>query len=231
MVTATQTPDASQDDAVQIPRAMFGTRTLCRLLMHLFSDYKVVGRENLAMPPFLVTLNHLSYFDAVAFAAAITMQLPAFSAKKYRRSLLAPFFWIGSPVWIEQESPDRKALMLGFKILKQGFPLAIAPEGHRSKTGGLLAGQEGAAFIATRADVPIVPMVVWGTERLLKRPRTRVRIKIGKSYRLPQGRAKGDALTAYTERIMCALAALLPEHYHGVYAGNPLIEEMAALLR
>jgi len=66
---------------------------------------------------------------------------------------------------------------------------------------------------------------------VLKRPRPRVNIKIGKPFRLPEGRAKGDQLDQYTERLMCAVAALLPEQYHGHYAGNPLIAEMAQLVR
>jgi hypothetical protein len=74
-------------------------------------------------------------------------------------------------------------------------------------------------------------MAVWGTEKLLKHPRPAVRVVIGKPYRLPEGRAKGDQLAEYTDRIMCAIAALLPEQYHGVYAGHPLIEEMRPLVR
>jgi hypothetical protein len=63
-----------------------------------------------------------------------------------------------------------------------------------------------------------------------KHPRPNVYARFGKPFRLPEGRAKGDQLDAYTERIMCAIAALLPEQYHGVYAGNPLIEEMRQIV-
>jgi 1-acyl-sn-glycerol-3-phosphate acyltransferase len=114
--------------------------------------------------------------------------------------------------------------------LKGGGVLGVAPEGTRSKTGQLIQGRSGVAFIATRADVPIVPAALWGTEKIMKRPRPHVYARFGKPFRLPEGRAKGDQLDAYTERIMCAIAALLPESYHGVYAGNPLIEEMRQLV-
>jgi 1-acyl-sn-glycerol-3-phosphate acyltransferase len=68
-------------------------------------------------------------------------------------------------------------------------------------------------------------------EKILKRPRPRVNLRVGRPFRLPEGRAKGEQLRDYTDRVMCAIAALLPEQYHGVYAGHPLIEEMARIVR
>jgi 1-acyl-sn-glycerol-3-phosphate acyltransferase len=157
--------------------------------------------------------------------------VPGFTAKKYKNSLMGILFYLGSPVWIEQESPDRHALALALRILEAGDLFAIAPEGTRSKTGGLGKGLEGAAFLATRAKVPILPMALWGTEHIFRQVRPTVGVAIGKPYRLPEGRAKSDQLAGYADRIMCAIAALLPESYHGYYAGNPLIQEMAALVR
>jgi 1-acyl-sn-glycerol-3-phosphate acyltransferase len=119
--------------------------------------------------------------------------------------------------------------MTALKILEGGDLFAIAPEGHRSNSG-LLPGLEGVAFVATRANVPILPVAISGTEKIFKQLRPKVQVTVGRPYRLPEGRAKGDVLVEYTERIMCAIAALLPEAYRGVYAGNPLIEEMAALV-
>jgi 1-acyl-sn-glycerol-3-phosphate acyltransferase len=230
MTTTSQTQDSTSDD-FKMPHGVFGFRTGSRILMHLLSRYRVTGRENIPQPPFLATSNHLSYFDVPAVAGSMTMNIPALAAKKYKGTWMEPLFRVGGPVWIEQESPDREALMIVLKVIKRGSPFAIAPEGHRSRTGVLTEGKEGAAFIATRANVPIVPWVMWGTEKILKQIRPQVRVRIGKPYRLPEGRAKGDALKEYTERIMCAIAALLPEEYHGVYAGNPLIEEMGAIVR
>lgn len=159
------------------------------------------------------------------------VQIAGFAAKKYKGTLLEPFFRLGSPVWIDQDSPDRQALSTALNLIKAGYKFGIAPEGHRSKTGGLLEGRDGAAFLASRANLPIVPMVAWGTEKLLRYPRPKVTVVVGKPYHLPEGRARGDQLADYTNRIMCALAALLPEQYRGHYTGHPLIEEMAPLVR
>jgi 1-acyl-sn-glycerol-3-phosphate acyltransferase len=208
---------------------IWGLRTGSKIFMHLLSDYRVFGRDNVPKPPFLLTCNHLAFWDAPAIAGAVDYVMPGFSAKKYKGKLTGLLLYTGSPVWIDQDAPDRRALMTALKIIEGGDLFAIAPEGHRSK-GSLMQGQEGVAFIATRTNVPILPLAITGTEKVFKERRPQVRVTIGKPYRLPEGRAKGEQLSEYTERIMCALAALLPESYRGVYAGHPLIKEMAAIV-
>lgn len=198
--------------------------------MHLFSRYITSGVENIPPAPFLLTMNHLAYWDVPAIGAAITYPIPGFTAKKYYGKPLGILFYLGSPVWIEQETPDRRALMTALKIIEQGYSFALAPEGGRSRTGSLLKGLEGAAFLATRSNVTILPVGVWGTEKVFKQWRPEVHVRIGKPYRLPEGRAKGDQLAEYTEQMMCAIAALLPEAYQGYYAGNPLVQEMAKVV-
>lgn len=221
-------------EEVKYPKQKPGVRFLCGIFIRMVSNYQVVGRENIPWDKqVLMTVNHLSYFDVVAFVPPLRhLNLPGFTAKKYQGTWREFFFNLGSPVWIDQESPDRKALMTALKLIEQGYSFGVAPEGHRSKTGGLQQGQDGAAFMANRANLPIWPIAVSGTEQVLKKARPTVRVVFGKPYSLPnEGRARGDKLTEYTERMMCAIAALLPERYHGHYAGNPLIEEMARLVR
>ena len=201
-----------------------------KIAMHLLARVEVEGQDRIPAPPLLVTANHLSYFDVAAMTPYLPPGIIGLAAEKYRGTWMEPLFRVNALIWVRQFSADRDALKKALMVLEHGAALAIAPEGTRSKTGGLIQGREGAAFLATRANVPIVPAVVWGTEKVLKRPRPRVHIRIGRPYRLPEGRAKGPELAHYTERIMCALAALLPEEYRGVYRDHPLIEEMAEIV-
>lgn len=217
-------------DEIKLKKPIVGLRTGSKIFMHLFSNYKVIGKQNVPKPPFLLTFNHLAFWDAPAVGGAVDYPTPAFAAKKYQGKPISLLMIIGIPVWVEQEAPDRRALMTALKIIEQGNLFAIAPEGTRSKTGGLLAGHEGVAFIATRANVPILPIGLWGTDRMFKTARPEVRVVVGKPYRLPEGRARGGQLAEYTDRIMCAIAALIPERYHGHYTGHPLISEMAQLV-
>lgn len=226
-----ESAETTQD--VEIPMSIPGFRTGCRIFMHLVSNYTVTGRHHIPQDgSYILISNHMSFFDAPAMGAALTGQIAGFAAKKYKNHpLLRIAFAAGAPVWIEQEAPDRRALQHGLKIIKAGHPFVLSPEGTRSPTCSLIEGKEGAAFLATRTRVPILPGVIWGTERIFRSVRPKVNIVFGKPFFLPEGRVKGDMLRDYTDRMMCAIAALLPEKYHGFYAGNPLIEEMATLVR
>lgn len=206
-------------------------RPLMSVAIRLLMRLDVQGMERFPEPPMLVTANHLSYFDVAAMTPYLPPGVIGMAAEKYRGTWMEPIFRVNALIWVKQFSADRDALRKALMVLEHGAALAIAPEGTRSKTGGLIEGRDGAAFLATRANVPIVPVAVWGTEKVLKRPWPKVHLRIGRPYRLPEGRAKGPQLSEYTERIMCALAALLPEDYHGVYRGNPLIDEMAEIVR
>ena len=77
--------------------------------------------------------------------------------------------------------------------------------------------------MATRADVPILPVAITGTEQIKRNlprlRRTDVRVVIGEPFRLPNtGRVRGQELHEYTDLIMRRIAELLPEEYRGVYA-------------
>jgi 1-acyl-sn-glycerol-3-phosphate acyltransferase len=74
-----------------------------------------------------------------------------------------------------------------------------------------------------------VPVAIWGTETLvgdiLHLRRGSVTMRIGKPYRLEvSARAKVKELDAATDELMCAIAALLPPPYRGVYAGHPRLK-------
>ncbi len=205
-------------------------KPLCWLLTTLTSRYQVIRYADWPDPPFLAVANHLSYWDIPAITRASPYGTIGLAARKYKGTWKEPFFQLFALIWVTQFSADRQALRDALTVLKGGAILALAPEGTRSRTGGLIPGTDGAAYLASRANVPIVPCALTGTEYVFKRLRPRVTVTIGKPFRLPEGRAKGDDLADYTEQIMCAIAALLPERYHGVYAGNPRIAEMRALV-
>ena len=58
------------------------------------------------------------------------------------------------------------AVKTGLSALKSGKILGIFPEGHRSETGSLLPFEPGAALMALRADVPVVPVYISGNYKL-----------------------------------------------------------------
>jgi 1-acyl-sn-glycerol-3-phosphate acyltransferase len=197
---------------------------MANMAMRLVSDFHKEGKENLPADGFLFTCNHLSYWDAVGWLAFTKRTVLPVTAKKMEDKpigKLIDFFM--AEVWIEQNSPDRQAIKQLLGLLKAGHAIGVAPEGTRSKTGALQKGQEGSAFLARKADVPLLPGVSIGTEKAGRTLRPNVIFRLGKPYRLPEKRI---SLEDDTTRIMCAIAALLPEEYQGVYKGHPMIEEM-----
>lgn len=114
---------------------------------------------------------------------------------------------------------DRAAQRIAVGHLAAGRPIGLFPEGTRSRDGQLREAKSGAALIAMRSGVPLLPVGITGSGRIFpgrsRWPhRTRVDIRIGPVFRLehqPDGRLDRDALSAGTERIMHEIAALLPE--------------------
>ena len=204
---------------------------LARAFLHIFSNFKVIGA--FPEPPYIIIANHMSYWDSLPSTAIIKDPPGILTAKKYQGRMLGNLvqFFL-SPIWIEQASPDRAALREALTTLEAGYPIALSPEGTRSRTGALREPLDGAAFLIHKANVPVVPLGLSGTDRLFKALRPRVEARIGKPFRLPEVKRPGkEQLRQDTDRLMCAIAALLPERYHGVYAGHPMIEEMRALVR
>ena len=104
--------------------------------------------------------------------------------------------------------------------------VTIAPEGRQSVIGGLEEGTEGAAFLALRTGVPIVPVAMTGTENqnvyghLKQWQRAPVTLVVGKPFLLEQQANRQQTIQEGTQLIMTTLASLLPEDYRGKYKSS-----------
>ena len=210
-------------------------RAALRVLFFLLTDCRLNGLENLpAEGPCLITTNHLSRFDAaLGFLAVDRSTLTGFAGDTYRRRLFFRLFLESAGViWVSRGHTDRATLKAALAALQQGAILGIAPEGTRSPTGGLIQGKPGAAYLAQRANVPIVPCAITNTENigaaLLRLRRQPISLTFGPPFHLPPlpGLGQSQRLDRYTDEIMCRIAALLPEKYWGVYADHPRLIEL-----
>jgi 1-acyl-sn-glycerol-3-phosphate acyltransferase len=204
---------------------------LFRIIFGVLSRCHVTGLENVPeRGPFIVVNNHLSYIDSPLLGIAVPHMVQPLAAEKYERHLIFRLILeVAGPIFIDRGEVDRVALRQALKVLGNGGPLAIAIEGTRSKTGGLIEGKTGAAYFATRANVPLLPVVLYGSEQffsnLLRLRRTDVYVAFGPLIHLPEGRARSEQLDAHTEHIMLTLAAMLPEQNRGVYADHPHLQD------
>jgi 1-acyl-sn-glycerol-3-phosphate acyltransferase len=154
-------------------------------------------------------------------------------AEKYRKNLFYRLLIDGvKGIWISQDSADYQALRVASDFLRSGGVLGIAPEGTRSRTGALIRAKTGVAYLADKAQVPIVPVAITGTERfmhdLFRLHRPHLVIRFGEPFRLPplDPSNRSKSLRRNTDEIMCRIAAMLPEKYRGVYAEHPRLGKL-----
>jgi 1-acyl-sn-glycerol-3-phosphate acyltransferase len=176
--------------------------------------------------PFLVVFNHLSMVDAPLVLIHFPQQMVGMMTDKYFSTpFISQLGKLMGIVWVARGEADMGAIKTSLTHLRAGGILALSPEGTRSTEGGLLKGKTGAAYLADRTGVPIVPIAIAGSENvfhnLRRGRRTPVLVSIGAPFQLPAGgRAKTEKLEEYTDLIMHRLAELLPPDYRGEYAGQ-----------
>ena len=186
---------------------------------------RVEGVEHLPRSgPFILVCNHCSNLDPLMMGWASGHQIGRvvhFMAKiEMRRWPIIGWLATQAGVYfVRRGERDRAAQQFSLDALADGRPIAIFPEGTRSRTGHLREGKPGAALIAMRSGAPIVPAAISGTHRIFpsgsRWPHpSRVRIRIGQPFSLPHqptGRLDRAGLAEGTETIMAAIEALLPE--------------------
>jgi 1-acyl-sn-glycerol-3-phosphate acyltransferase len=140
--------------------------TICTVLWRT----RVVGKENL--PPdggFLLAPSHRSMMD-IPFAAVVTHRRIRFMGKKslFALRVHGPICrWLGGfPV--ARDGTDRKAVRDSVEMLRTGEVLCVFPEGTRQNGSKIQPLQPGAAYLALRAGVPIIPIGMAGTEEILR---------------------------------------------------------------
>lgn len=199
-------------------------RNLVRWLARLIAHVEIVGAEHIpASGPYLLVTNHISRLDPPILMLAMPHQIYVLAASEYRRvPILKQLMEASGAIWVRRGELDLAALRAALQVLERGDVLGLAPEGTRSRTRALQRAKPGAAYIALRSGVPILPVALTGTEKMLedflRLRRMRIRVVIGEPFHLPNnGRARGNALEESTEIIMRQIAKLLPPEYQGVY--------------
>ena len=137
-------------------------------------DIRVIHEENLPKHgPVVFIANHQSYADILTFLYIVKNHQVAFIAKDNLEKI--PFFgkWVERIRGIYIHRGDARASLAtineGVEYLKQGFSLVIFPEGTRNSGGELGEFKAGAIRVATRAHVPVVPVCIDGSYKLMKK--------------------------------------------------------------
>jgi 1-acyl-sn-glycerol-3-phosphate acyltransferase len=135
------------------------------------SQMKVVGEENLRKHPAAVYApNHTSYMDIPVIFAALPFQFRILAKKElWQWPFIGWYLQRSGQMPIDIANPHATLSSLGgaVKALRGGMPLVVFPEGGRTSDGELRPFLSGAAYLAIRAQVPLVPMALKGVYDLL----------------------------------------------------------------
>ncbi|GAI80942.1 unnamed protein product [marine sediment metagenome] len=140
------------------------------IIFKLFFRLKVTGQQNIPQDgPFIIVANHSSLLDPIILGVSIKPKI-IFVAAAY----LFKIGWLGyllrkaNSIPVQREN-DIKAIKQSLKILQQGGVLGIFPEGGIDRQKNNLPVRAGAAYLATKVGVPIVPIKIKGADKVLPR--------------------------------------------------------------
>jgi len=184
------------------PPFYFVAATLVRWYLRIVYGLRVTGQEHVPRAGgCVVGVNHLSAWDPPVVGVSTPREIH-FMAKK---ELFAT--WLGRRVFrglrvfpVDRAGNDIGAVKEALRRLERGHAIGIFFEGTRNATG-TAAPHQGAAFLAQRAGVPLVPAAIWREGR-------RFRVAFGPALRVV-GRSREDA-ARLTEELVLAVRQLMP---------------------
>lgn len=126
----------------------------------------VIGEDRVpSSGPVMLCSNHVSDFDPPLIGLALDRQLSFFAKSElFELPVIGKVFPSLNAIPVSRGKSDRAALKTSINALKEDRCLLIFPEGHRNKgdVKQLQNLQEGASFIASKSEAPIVPVVIKG---------------------------------------------------------------------
>jgi 1-acyl-sn-glycerol-3-phosphate acyltransferase len=160
----------------------------------------------------LIASNHLSYVDplAMAYLTNVIKRPPLFMAKSelFAKRLMGGAMRAMGHIPVDRGSADTATLDVAADALRAGELIGVYPEGTISKDFDPMAGKTGVARIARAAAMPVIPLGLWGTHRILTRghrPPLNRRLAVAGVFGEPVVIAPGDNPREATDRIMAAV--------------------------
>lgn len=163
--------------------------------------------------PLVVVANHASYFDPPVLSSCLRRPV-SFMAKEslFKVPVLAPAIRAYGAYPVKRGSADRSAIRAALQQLENGWAVGIFVGGVRTPDGRVSSPKLGAALIAAKAQAPLLPVSLWGTEKILRKgsawPRpTPVTVRVGTLIEPPPTTNKAE-LQAITQRCTDEIHAL-----------------------
>lgn len=196
--------------------------TLAKLFGRFVCSYRVQNAAALETGDggVLIASNHVSFLDPPLIGAAYKVPIYYFARKTLFTHPVANFIYTRvNAIPVNQDKPELSALKHVIGLLKDGKKVLIFPEGERTLDGKLKEeGAPGVGLIVSKANVPVLPVRLFGPEKTLPRgskkiTRHPVTLVVGKPIDfsdLLEDEALGtkERYQAIAARIMSAIGAL-----------------------
>ncbi|WP_293127328.1 1-acyl-sn-glycerol-3-phosphate acyltransferase [Microcoleus sp. bin38.metabat.b11b12b14.051] len=183
-------------------------------MLHLYFRGRIYGAENVpAENPFVVVSNHASDFDPPILSSSMRRPV-AFMAKEelFKVPILKQAITLYGAYPVKRESADRSAIRSAIQSLENGWATGVFLQGTRTPDGRITDPKLGAALIAAKAKVPLLPVSLWGTHAIASKgsivPRpVPLTVRIGKLIE-PPGSSNREELEALTQRCATEINAM-----------------------
>lgn len=185
-------------------------RALVTLIFRL-GGVTVLGRKHIPRDEALMVIcNHISLGDPPAVAMAYPGQLTFVAKEGFGKRIWSRWlFGALGAVFLDKNANDLAALRAALKELKAGRSVVIFPEGRRHFDQELGEFMPGAAYIALKSGVRVLPMAVVNTGNFWRIWKRNIVVAVGQPLALPAGGRTDKALLGQATAILRDSVAVL----------------------
>jgi 1-acyl-sn-glycerol-3-phosphate acyltransferase len=233
---------------VEDPVQYRASRVVAGPFLHVLWRPEVTGLENIPETGgALIASNHLSIVDSIFLPLVISRPVTFAAKSEYFTGtrmldrVTAMYMRATNQLSVDRAGARAAQAMLeaALERVNGGALFGIYPEGTRSPDGRLYRGRTGIGWLALHSGVPVIPVAMIGTDRVLPPGRTvpklnRIQVKIGSPLTFDTLRAEGTGgrqRRAVTDTVMEAIGKLSGQEYVPMYASarkEEIAQEKAA---
>jgi 1-acyl-sn-glycerol-3-phosphate acyltransferase len=198
---------------------------IVRTVFRLLGGYRASGMENIpATGGCILAPNHLSWADPPSIGLSVPRDCWFMANDFLFRVPVLGFYMRNAGAFpVRRGTTDREAIRKAEEVLQAGDLLCVFPEGGTTITGRQVPFEGGVALLALRNNVPVVPVAITGSDRVLPRrnsypryARGGITATFGKPIHpdeIDPTLPKRERMDRLTERLYDTIASMLPPEY------------------